>query len=46
VQPKLPVVIFYMTAMVTPDDGGLRFAEDLYGHDAQLQRALAARRGH
>jgi murein L,D-transpeptidase YcbB/YkuD len=46
VQPKLPVVIFYMTAMVTPDDGRLRFAEDLYGHDAQLQRALAARRGH
>lgn len=43
--PKsLPVVLFYMTAMVMPEDNALHFSDDLYGHDAQLARALEARR--
>lgn len=39
----LPVIMFYMTAMVTPSDHALRFAQDIYGHDARLVRALASR---
>ncbi|PNG59943.1 murein L,D-transpeptidase [Variovorax sp. WDL1] len=39
----LPVILFYMTAMVTPSDRALRFAQDIYGHDARLVRALASR---
>jgi murein L,D-transpeptidase YcbB/YkuD len=39
----LPVILFYMTAMVTPSDHALRFAQDIYGHDARLVRALASR---
>ncbi|WP_162585272.1 L,D-transpeptidase family protein [Variovorax sp. RA8] len=39
----LPVILFYMTAMVTPSDRALRFAPDIYGHDARLVRALASR---
>lgn len=39
----LPVILFYMTAMVTPSDHAVRFAQDLYGHDARLVRALASR---
>lgn len=39
----LPVILFYLTAMVMPTDGALHFADDLYGHDARLERALAAR---
>jgi len=37
----LPVILFYMTAMVMPSDGLLYFADDIYGHDARLARALA-----
>ena len=37
------VVIYYMTAMVLPGDEGLAFAQDIYGHDAALEAALAAR---
>jgi len=37
----LPVILFYMTAMVAPSDGSLRFAQDIYGHDVRLARALA-----
>jgi murein L,D-transpeptidase YcbB/YkuD len=37
------VLLFYMTAMVVPEDGSVHFADDVYGHDARLQRALAAR---
>jgi murein L,D-transpeptidase YcbB/YkuD len=37
------VVLFYVTALVAPGDDGVRFAEDIYGHDARLERALAAR---
>jgi len=35
------VVLFYSTAMVTPE-GTLHFADDLYGHDGPLDRALRA----
>lgn len=45
---KLPrpiqVILFYTTAAVSPEDGTVRFAEDIYRHDARLDRALAARR--
>ena len=40
----IPVVLFYMTAMSMPRDHALHFADDLYGHDARLIRALATRR--
>ncbi|MBC7394457.1 MAG: L,D-transpeptidase family protein, partial [Variovorax sp.] len=40
----LPVILFYMTAMVMPADQALHFASDIYGHDARLARALASRR--
>lgn len=33
------VLLFYTTA-VAPPDGGLRFADDIYRHDARLDRAL------
>jgi murein L,D-transpeptidase YcbB/YkuD len=35
------VVLFYVTATVGRD-GSVRFTEDIYGHDATLDRALAA----
>lgn len=38
------VVIYYLTALALPGESRPRFAEDLYGHDAALERALAARR--
>ena len=40
----VPVLLYYLTALVSPDDGLLHFADDLYGHDAALARRLAARR--
>jgi murein L,D-transpeptidase YcbB/YkuD len=39
----IQVVIFYTTAAVEPEDGQIRFAEDLYQQDARLDEALAAR---
>jgi murein L,D-transpeptidase YcbB/YkuD len=36
----IPVILFYMTAMVMPSDQTLHFAPDIYGHDATLLRAL------
>jgi hypothetical protein len=33
----------YTTAAVMPEDGTIRFAEDIYRHDARLDRALAKR---
>ena len=36
----IQVILFYITAVVTPEDGAIHFAEDIYGHDAGLQRAL------
>jgi murein L,D-transpeptidase YcbB/YkuD len=37
----IPVLILYSTAVVEPD-GEIRFFDDLYGYDAQLERALDA----
>jgi murein L,D-transpeptidase YcbB/YkuD len=37
------VILFYVTAVVMPEDGTVRFAEDVYGHDAALDRALSRR---
>jgi hypothetical protein len=37
------VILFYITAVVMPEDGTVRFAEDIYGHDARLEKALARR---
>ena len=36
----IPVLILYGTA-VTDDDGSVRFFDDIYGHDADLRKALA-----
>jgi murein L,D-transpeptidase YcbB/YkuD len=38
------VLFFYSTAVVTPGDKLIRFAEDIYGQDVKLDRALARRR--
>ncbi len=38
----IQVILFYVTAVVMPADGTVRFADDIYGHDARLVRALAA----
>jgi len=40
----LPVILFYATAMVMPADRTVHFADDLYGHDSRLARALDSRR--
>jgi murein L,D-transpeptidase YcbB/YkuD len=37
----IQVILFYITAVVMPEDGTIRFAEDIYGHDARLDSALA-----
>lgn len=39
----ITVVFFYSTAVVTPDDGLIRFADDIYGQDVKLDRALTRR---
>lgn len=36
----IQVILFYITATVMPDDGSIHFAQDIYGHDARLDRAL------
>jgi murein L,D-transpeptidase YcbB/YkuD len=41
----LQVIIFYLTAAVTLDDGDIQFAEDIYGHDARLDQFLKQRDG-
>jgi murein L,D-transpeptidase YcbB/YkuD len=41
----VPVVIFYATAAVD-GTGSPRFAADIYGRDARLERELAARHSH
>ncbi len=38
----LPVLIVYATAVV-PESGEVQFLNDIYGQDAELQRALGAR---
>jgi murein L,D-transpeptidase YcbB/YkuD len=35
-------VLFYMTAALLSEDGGVQFAEDVYGHDARLDAWLQA----
>jgi murein L,D-transpeptidase YcbB/YkuD len=49
IQVELPrpirVILFYLTAVVTPEDGVLRFAQDIYGHDARLHQALTRKTG-
>jgi len=40
----IQVVLFYTTAAVMPDDGTIRFAEDIYRHDALLDGVLARKR--
>jgi murein L,D-transpeptidase YcbB/YkuD len=37
----IQVILFYTTAAVMPEDGTIHFAEDIYLHDARLERALA-----
>lgn len=37
------VILFYMTAVVMPEDGAVHFAEDIYGHDARLDEHLTRR---
>jgi murein L,D-transpeptidase YcbB/YkuD len=39
----IQVILFYTTAAVMPEDGTIRFADDIYRHDARLDRALAMR---
>ena len=39
----IQVILFYITAVVMPDDGSIHFAEDIYGHDTKLARALERR---
>lgn len=39
----LTVILFYTTAMAMPGEPGVRFADDIYRHDARLERALARR---
>jgi murein L,D-transpeptidase YcbB/YkuD len=39
------VVVFYMTAAFFPEDETIRFADDIYGHDARLEAWLQARTG-
>lgn len=36
----VPVILYYVSAAVMPEDGRLHFADDLYRHDAALERAL------
>lgn len=41
---SIPILIFYATASVE-DSGEVHFFSDIYGHDAELQQALAGRFG-
>ena len=40
----IQVILFYLTAIVMPEDGSIRFAEDIYRHDTRLDEALTTRR--
>lgn len=39
------IVLFYMTAAFIPGEGGIRFVDDIYGHDARLDAWLKAEMG-
>jgi murein L,D-transpeptidase YcbB/YkuD len=41
----IQVIVFYLTAALTIDDGSVQFAEDIYGHDARLDQYLTRRSG-
>ncbi len=36
----IQVVIFYTTVIVQPEDGSVHFSDDIYGHDARLDRVF------
>lgn len=36
------VILFYVTATLSPADGTIHFADDIYGHDRALDRALSS----
>jgi murein L,D-transpeptidase YcbB/YkuD len=40
----IQVILFYVTAVVMPEDGTVHFAEDIYRHDLRLDRALVTAR--
>lgn len=40
----IQVILFYVTVVVMPEDGSIRFADDIYRHDMKLDRALAGQR--
>jgi len=40
----IQVILYYITAVVMPEDGTIHFAEDIYGHDTKLDQALTRRR--
>ena len=40
----IQVILFYTTAVVMPENGTIRFADDIYGHDARLDAALSRQR--
>src|SRR4029453_8446878 len=39
----IQVLLFYTPAAVVPEDGTIHFAEDIYGHDVTLDKALVRR---
>jgi murein L,D-transpeptidase YcbB/YkuD len=39
----IQVILFYTTAAVMPEDGTVRFAEDIYRHDRRLDQVLAVK---
>lgn len=39
----IQVILFYITAVVMPEDGTIQFAEDIYRHDTKLDHALIQR---
>lgn len=41
----IQVIVFYLTAALTIDDGSVQFAEDIYSHDARLDQYLTRRSG-
>ncbi|MCW7540908.1 L,D-transpeptidase family protein [Aquabacterium sp. A7-Y] len=37
----VPVIVYYVTAIIDPKDGRPHFADDLYGHDRRLERLMS-----
>jgi murein L,D-transpeptidase YcbB/YkuD len=40
---QIRVILFYVTVVATPADGGVQFVEDIYRHDARLDAYLTRR---